>query len=272
VSSAAVAYETADGQLVRAPFASGPPIALVPGRTGIGQYAISPNGQSISYLEGNAWHLATPSGDRLLTTLSAVPARGVNPDEDDTYLSFSPDGNYIAFFQTFHTGGSGETAPDQIRRASDGGLVYSTSGMTMAVWSSLPSRLFFRDSSGAMRRWDASAGVSSMLSLRWIGPRSSPDGRWIAYTLRTASGLGTVGLYSVQGNTVTNITPQGRSGVRFLTNDLVFYAGEKACNNCIRPDPTGQAYIYSIAGGSEVTARLSSVLDAWPRSAPSGVG
>ena len=78
------------------------------------------------------------------------------------------------------------TAPDQVRKASDGSLVYSTSSMTMDVWASIPSRLFFRDAAGSVKRWDATAGLSTMLSLHWIRPKASPDGRWIGYTVRTA--------------------------------------------------------------------------------------
>ncbi|TMD36634.1 MAG: hypothetical protein E6I89_10975 [Chloroflexi bacterium] len=273
MSASAVAYVTPESQIVEAQLAGGP-TTLVAGFGGgvvsSGQFAVSPDGRSVTYLDVNAWHLVGPSGNRVLTTLPAVPGRGINPDEDDSFLSYSPDGQYIALFQTFHTGGTGETAPDQIRRASDGSLVYSTSGMTMAVWASVPSRLFFRDSSGNVHRWDPTTGLSSMISLRWVRPHSSPDGRWIAYTFRTTSGLGGVGFYSVQANSVQNTSPPGRSGVRFLTNDLVWYAGEKACTTtCIQPPPTGVTYIYSIAGASEITSRLASVYDAWPHvSAP----
>src|SRR5207247_41012 len=144
-----------------------------------------------------------PAPARNLCTFdAAAPGRGISPDEDDSFLSFSPDGQYIAYFQTFHTGGSGATAPDQVRRASDGSLVYSTSGVTMAVWASLPSRLFFRDGPGNVRRWDASAGATSMTSLHWVRPHQSPDGRWIAYVYRVAGGLGAIGFYSVQANSV----------------------------------------------------------------------
>ncbi len=270
ISASAIAYVTPDSQIVEAQLAGGPTSLLATFSGGVltsGQFSISPDGRSMTYLDVNAWHLVSPSGNRVLTTLPAVPGRGINPDEDDSFLSYSPDGQYIALFQTFHVGGSGETAPDQIRRASDGSLVYSTSGMTMAVWASVPSRLFFRDSSGNVHRWDPTTGLASMTSLHWIRPHSSPDGRWIAYTFRTTSGLGGIGFYSVQANSVQNTSPPGRSGVRFLTNDLVWYVGEKACTANCGPQlttPTGVTYIYSIAGASEVTSRLAFVYDAWP--------
>ena len=275
VGATQVAYETASNELIEADLVSGGTIlvATFGGGLGSGQYSASPDGHSITYLDGNAWHLVTSSGNKVLTTLPAVTGRGVNPDEDDLFLRYSPDGQYIALVQTFHTGGTGATAPDQVRKASDGSLVYSTSGMTMGVWASVPSRLFFRDSGGTVHRWDPSAGLSAMLPLHWIGPKASPDGRWIAYTFRTSSGLGGVGFYSVQGNSVSNTTPPGRSGVRFLTNDLVFYIGEQACSTCFGglPTPTGVTYIYDIAGTSEVVSRLSNVYDAWPHVTSAGL-
>lgn len=274
VSATQVAYETGSNQLIKVDLATGSTTLLAgSGASGSRQFAASPDGRSITYLDGNAWHLITPSGDRLLTTLPPVPGRGVNPDEDDSFLSFSPDGLYIALVQTFHVGGTGATAPDQVRKATDGSLVYSTSGMTMGVWASVPSRLFFRDSAGTVHRWDPSSGLSSMLPLHWIQPRSSPDGRWIAYTFRTSSGLGGIGLYSVQANSVSNTTPPGRSQARFLSNDLVWYIGERACSTCLggQPTPTGVTFIYEIAGAAEVVSRLSGVLDAWPHSTPPGL-
>jgi WD40-like Beta Propeller Repeat len=272
VNGSTVVYVTADNKIIEAPL-SGNSTTTVASFSGSvltsGQYAISPDGRSIAYIDGNAWHLVGSSGNRVLTTLPGVPGRGINQDEDDSFLGFSPDGQYIAFFQTFHTGGTGETAPDQIRRVSDGSLVYATSGMTMAVWASVPSRLFFRDATGILHRWDPAAGSSSMGSLHWIRPRSSPDGRWIAYSFPTTSGVHGVGFYSVQANAQQNTSPPGRSGVAFLTNDLVWYAGEKPCTaNCELGSaamPSGVTYIYSIAGASEITSRLASVYDSWPR-------
>jgi len=275
VSATQVAYETASNELIEADLTTGNTtlIATFGGGLGSGQYAVSPDGKSVTYLDGNTWHLVTASGNKTLTTLPAVPGRGVNPDEDDIFLRYSPDGLYITLVQTFHTGGTGATAPDQVRKASDGSLVYSTTGMTMGVWASVPSRLFFRDSAGTVHRWDPSTGLSTMLALHWIGPKSSPDGRWIAYTFRTSSGLGGVGFYSVQANSVSNTSPPGRSGVRFLTNDLVWYIGERACSTCFggQPTPTGVTYIYDIAGTSEVVSRLSAVFDAWPHMTTPGL-
>jgi len=275
VSASVVAYETSDNQIIKADLASGATTVLATYASGFGsgQYAISPDGVSVTYVDGNTWRVKGPQLTKLLSTLPAAPSRGVNPDEDDSFLRYSPDGQYIALIQTFHTGGSGETAADQVRRASDGSLVYSTSGMTMAVWASVPSRLYFRDATGNVHRWDPSGGLSSMLAAHWIRPRSSSDGRWIAYTFRTTGSLGGIGFYSVQSNTIANTSPPGRSGVAFLTNDLVWYIGEKACATCFGglPTPTGVTFIYDIAGAAEVASRLASVADAWPHTTTPGL-
>lgn len=269
VGATTVAYETTANEIVKADLSSEMATVLATYTSGFdsGQYAFSSDGKLMTYLDSNAWHLVGPSGNRVLSTLPAAPGRGISPTSDDSFLRFSPDGLYVAYFQTFHTGGTGETAPDQIRRASDGALVYSTSGATMAVWASVPSRLFFRDGGNTIKRWDASGGVSTMTTLGWIRPNASPDGRWIAYTFTAAGGVGGIGFYSVQANSVSNTTPPGRSGVHFLTNDLVWYIGEKACTTCFggQPAPTGVTYIYSIAGASEITSRLATVNDAWPK-------
>jgi hypothetical protein len=268
VTGTEVAYETAEHQIVKETMGGSAAVlaTYTPGFDS-GQYAFSPDGRLMTYLDSNAWHLVGPAGDRILTTLPAAPGRGVSPTSDDSYLRFSPDGRYIAYFQTFHVGGTGETAPDQIRRSGDGGLVYSTSGATMAVWASVPSRLFFRDSTNHIKRWDASGGVSSMTTLGWIRPDASPDGRWIGYTFQAPGGVNGIGFYSVQANSVVNTTPPGRSGARFLTSDLVWYVGEKACATCFggMPTPTGVTYIYSIASASEITSRLAAVDDVWPK-------
>jgi Tol biopolymer transport system component len=268
VSGTTVAYETGDNQIIEADLAGSATTLLATYSAAFdsGQYAFSPDGKSMTYLDTDGWHLLGQSGNRVLAHLPAAPGRGVSPNQDDSFLAFSPDGQYIAYFQTFHVGGTGATAADQIRKASDGSLVYSTSDATMAVWASVPSRLFFRTSAGAVKRWDPSAGVSSVTSEPWVRPKASPDGRWIAYTFPASGGVGAVGFFSVQANAVQHKLTAGRSGPRFLSNDLVWYIGERACTTCFggQPQSTGVTYIYSIAGASEVTSRLASVSDAWP--------
>lgn len=272
VSATTVAYETADNQIIKATAgASGTTVMANFTTYGSGQYAFSPDGNALTYLDGSAWRMVDASGNHLLATLPAATAHPSVPDQDSIFLGFSPDGLYVALVQTWRVGGSGASAPDQVRKVKDGSLVYSTSGMTMATWASVPSRLYFRDSAGAVKRWDATAGEIPMLSVKWIEPQASPDGRWIAYTVRGLSGLGAIGLYSVQGNSVTTITASGRAGVHFVSNDLIFYFGETACTGCAAPTPANVAYIYDIAGAQEVISRLASVYDSWPHTTPAGI-
>jgi len=118
VTGSKVAYETADNQIIVADLAGGATALVATYSSGFdsGQYAISAEGRSVTYLDTDGWHLVSPSGHRILATLPAAPGRGVSANQDDSFLGFSPDGQYIAYFQTFHVGGTGATAPDQIRK------------------------------------------------------------------------------------------------------------------------------------------------------------
>jgi hypothetical protein len=200
----------------------------------------------------------------------------VNQQNDDFMLAFSPDGLYVALVQTFATTGSGETAPMQVRRVSDGSLVYSGSNATMAVWASVPSRLFFRNPDGGLSRWDPASGPGAeQPSLKWVRPHASPDGRWVAYTIYDSGSLPHAGLYSVQGNSLGPQPAGIRSGALFLNNALLWYQEEAAtgCGLGGCSQPTGNAFIYDIAGGSEAASRITGVFDVWPRvSAPPGLG
>jgi len=134
----------------------------------------------------------------------------------------------------------------------------------------VPSRLFFRNSDGVLSRWDPSTGVSTMQpSLKWTRPRSSPDGRWVAYTIYDGRGYPRVGLYGVQSNTYQLITTQLRSGAQFLNTSLVWYQGEALCggNPCglAATQPSGVTYLYDIGAATESVSRIKSTYDAWPR-------
>jgi hypothetical protein len=245
-----------------------------------GNFDWSPNGAALTYIgpgsAGLTWHLVSGGTDRDLASLPAVPGRGVSLQDDDFMIGFSPDGLYLAMVQTFATGGSGERAPLQVRRVSDGTLVYSATSGTMGVWASVPSRLFFRDTSGAVSSWDPSSGVSGMQgSLKWTRPHASPDGRWITYTIYDAAGHPHVGLYSVQGNSLGPQLAGLRSGALFLNNNLLWYQEESACDCGLagQSQLTGRTFIFDIAAASEAGSRLTGVFDAWPRvTAPPSLG
>jgi hypothetical protein len=270
---------TSPGQITRLDLGAATattPAAWSAGGFGTGNFDWSPDGSALTYIggtsTGSAWHLLAGGRDQVLANLPPVPGRGVSIEDDDWMLAFSPDGLYIAMVETFATGGSGDSSPVQVRRASDGALVYSASSGTMGVWASVPSRLFFRSSAGVVSRWDPSGGVTVMQSaLKWVRPHASPDGRWIAYTTYDSAGHPSVHLYSVQGNSL-GPSPAGlRSGARFLNNNLLFYAEETPCD-CGpggQSQLTGRTFLYDIGGSTESGSRISGVFDAWPRvSAP----
>jgi hypothetical protein len=248
------------------------------GGFGSGIFDWSPDGRSLTYILGSptatAWHLVSGGHDQALASLPPVPGRGVSQQDDDFMLAFSPDGLYLAMVQTFATGGTGDSAPFQVRRTSDGGLVYSATSGTMAAWASVPSRLFFRSAAGVLSRWDPSTGVSVMQSsLKWVRPHASQDGRWIAYTIYDSAGHPRAALYSVQGNSL-GPSPSGlRSGALFLNNNLVWYQEESPCDCGLggQSQTTGRAFLYDIAANTESGSRLTGVYDAWPRvAAPPG--
>ncbi|HEY8680187.1 MAG TPA: hypothetical protein VIN01_03965 [Candidatus Dormibacteraeota bacterium] len=263
----------APGKIVRLDLASGTATDVASwarGGFGSGLFDWSPDGRSLTYIAGSAtataWHLVAGGRDQVLASLPPVPGRGVSQD-DDFAVAFSPDGLYLAMVQTFATGGTGDSAPVQVRRTSDGGLVYSATSGTWGAWASVPSRLFFRDAVGVVSRWDPGSGVSVMQSsLKWTHPHASPDGRWIAYTIYDGSGHPHVALYSVQGNSLGPAPIGLRSNAQFLNNTLVWYQEEAACDcGLTQSQPTGHTFIYDIGASGESVSRITGLFDAWPR-------
>jgi hypothetical protein len=156
-----------------------------------GLHAWSPDRGFLAYVasESNsvALHILSGGGDRVVATMGPVPGRGPNPNEDDSYLAFSPDGAYFALVQTFT--GSGDQL--QVRRTIDGSLAFSLSKGTMATWGSTGSRLFYlMPASSLVQVWDSTAGVSQAIpqQLSWIRPRADAGDDNIAFTVRDSAG------------------------------------------------------------------------------------
>src|SRR5947209_5769340 len=157
-----------------------------------GLHAWSPDRGFLAYVtsdgSGVALHVVSGGGDRVIASYGSVPGRGFNPNEDDSYLAFSPDGAYIAFVQTFTNSGD----QLQVRRTIDGTVAFSLARATMATWGSTGSRLYFRQpGSGLVQQWDSSAGVSQAFgqSLSWIRPRAAPGAdTTLAFTVRDSAG------------------------------------------------------------------------------------
>lgn len=212
-------------------------------------------------------HLLSGGGDRVVATLGPVPGRGLNPTEDDYFLGFSSDGQYFAFVQTFTSSGDHL----QIRRSSDGGLVYTQATATMATWSSIGSNLYFRQpNSAVIEVWDPSAGVARAFPqlLAWIRPRPDAGADNIAFTVRDSSGTPHVWLYGSGGRSGGQLTGV-RSSPVFLTPVLIFYLEEAPCgSNCgIGPavQPDGHTFVYDTGRQAETASTISQVLGSWPR-------
>ena len=236
-----------------------------------GMHAWSPGRELLAYLtsdtNGVSLHLLSGGGDRVVTSLGAIPGRGVSPTEDDFYLAFSPDGSYFALEQTFTPTG----AHRQIRKSTDGTLAYSEPAATMATWGGSGNKLYFRHpASATIYAWDPAGGRTQPIaqSLPWIKPVADAGDDYLAYTVRDVAGTPHVVLHVHGARTGTQL-PGVRSSPVFLNATTIFYLEEAPCGtNCgIGPStqPTGKTLTYDISRSAEATSTIFSVLATWPR-------
>ncbi len=237
-----------------------------------GLHAWSPDLSTLVYVTSDAAavnvHLLTGAGDRVLATYGAVPGRGVNPNEDDAFIAFSPDGGFFTLEQTFT--GSG----DHLVVWSRSGSVFSQPSATMATWGSTGSKLYFRQpNASVVYVWDSTgpAGNRSQAlgqQLAWIRPRADAGDDYLAFTVRDSSGIPHVWLYG-HGGRAGGLLPNQRSTPSFLNTGTVFLIEEAPCGaNCgLGPatQPDGKTFIYNIATQTETSSTIASVLGAWPR-------
>jgi Tol biopolymer transport system component len=237
-----------------------------------GLHAWSPDRGFLAYVASDssavALHLLSGGGDRVVATLGAVPGRGTNPNEDDSFLGFSPDGAYFALVQTFTSSGD----QLQVRRTIDGGLAFSLATGTMATWGSTGSRLYFRQPSSSMIQvWDSAAGVSQAFGqqLSWIRPRAAVAGDdTLAFTVRDSAGTPHTWMYSHNGRSGGQL-PNVRSTPLWLNSTTFLYIEEAACgSNCgIGPawQPDGKSFTFDTAAQAETASHISAAYGAWPR-------
>ena len=236
-----------------------------------GLHAWSPDRGFLAYVASDSsavsLHLLSGGGDRVVTTMGAVPGRGVNPNEDDSYLAFSPDGGYFALVQTFTSSGD----QLQVRRTTDGSSVFSLPKGTMASWGSNGSRLFYRQPGSTMvQSWDSSAGVSQAFGqqLAWIKPRADAGDDNLAFTVRDSAGQPHVWLYGHGGRSGGQL-PGARSSPVWINSTSFLYLEEAACTtNCgIGPawQPDLKTFTVDTALQSETASRIAQVYGAWPR-------
>lgn len=236
-----------------------------------GLHAWSPDRGFLAYVTSDSTsvtlHLLSGGGDRVVATMGAVPGRGFNPSEDDSYLAFSPDGAYFALVQTFT--GFGDQL--QVHRTIDGTIAFSLAKGTMATWGSTGSKLYYRmPSSSVVQVWDSSAGVSQAFGqqLSWIQPRAAAGADDLAFTVRDSAGTPHVWLY-VNGGRSAGQLPNIRSSPVWLNSTSFFYLEEAACSpNCgIGPpwQPDGKTFTFDTAAQAETSSRIIVVYGAWPR-------
>jgi hypothetical protein len=235
-----------------------------------GLHAWSPHRDLLVYLVSDAsgvdLHFLSGGGDRVVTSLGAVPGRGISVTEDDAYLEFSPDGAFFALEQTFATG-----PKLQIRKATTGAIAYSQPSATMATWGSVGSKLYFRhQQSGTIYAWDSVTNVVTQpigQSLLWVKPRADAGDDYLVFTVRDATGAPHVWLYGHGGRSGTQL-PNVRSSPQFLTASQVFYISETPCGVNCGPGPAtlpdGKTFIYDISHQLEVASTIMTVYATWP--------
>ena len=236
-----------------------------------GLHAWSPDRGFLAYIASDSsavnLHMLSGGGDRVVASLGAVPGRGVNPNEDDAYLAFSPDGAYFALVQTFTSSGD----QLQVRRTIDGSLAFSLGKGTMATWGSVGSRLYYRQpSSSLVQVWDSTAGVSQAFGqqVAWIRPRADAGDDNLAFTVRDSAGMPRVWTYG-HGGRSGGLLPNPRSSPAWLNTTTFFYVEEAACGSTCGIGPAWQpdhnTFTYDISAQAETASRITAVYGAWPR-------
>ncbi len=236
-----------------------------------GLHAWSPDRGFLAYVASDAsavnLHLLSGGGDRVVATLGSVPGRGANPNEDDAYLGFSPDGAYFAFVQTYSSSGDHL----QIRHTQDGSLAYSQPLGTMATWGSSGSVLYFRKPvSSVISLWDPSGVVTQAFGqqLSWIQPRADAGDDNLAFTVRDTAGTPHVWLYGHGGRSGGQL-PNVRSSPVWLNTTAFFYVEEAPCGTACGPGPAtqpdGKTFTVDLGQQAETASKISQVLGAWPR-------
>ena len=238
----------------------------------------SPDGTSVAYV--------APTGDpqikevRLLRdgrstfvySFSLPGESGCLPrvcsDKVESKLSFSPNGAFLSFVQSY-------VQPTSFRLwTSDGKLIKSLDGdpATMSVWSG--NALYWRTDKGVVRWLDGSESLV-LPGVAWVRPHGSPAGGQIVYETRD-SGVGTahVFLFDTASGKVRELA-KSRSEPFYLNSHLIWYKQERPCASDERypcgPDvttiETGKTFIYDLTDNTETESVIDAVWDAWPHAA-----
>jgi hypothetical protein len=204
--------------------------------------------------------------------VALVPAisfggRGGSPD-DELLVAFSPDGQYVAFVDTF-------VARLQIFRTADGVAVYTApSGgaggfRTMGTWVHNGDTFYFRNNSGVYD-WDSVHGIGTFLpGVHWSNPDFSGSDATVAYSVTAADGTPHVEARSLSNGSVV-ATPAWRAVAAFLSENIILTEVEQACppdSICNGYVPAGKNAVFHL--DTHADASLSTpgwiVASFWPR-------
>jgi Tol biopolymer transport system component len=268
-SATEISYETphdyTSGRLLRTDLITQATQTFATAQTGnIDAWDWSPDGKTLAYFaEGQLWLKVGNQAAASIASYKSQPGRG-GGWADEIAIRFSPSGKY---FVAVHT----VTIPltFEIRRASDGGLVWSSSSAnfgaagfaTMGIWSRQVDQLLFRDGT-SVREWHPSGTITTLVpGLKWISPSISPDGQKVAYTVLDPTTFHLrVELLDLQTLRV-RLLSSDRWNAMFASNDLLLYgrAGVQI--------PDRGTLAYDLNTGVETKLPFDILLDVWPAKA-----
>jgi WD40-like Beta Propeller Repeat len=245
--------------------------------------AWSPDGTTVAYLvytEEPANRLWIKVGDATPTALTPpIPLFGRDGSiNDQLAVRFSSDGKYLLMVDTW-VSGAAPSSPDQatvqVRSMPDGRLVWvppsalQASGgkggpfITMAAWSHLSNRLYYRDSTG-IHTWDSPSTVGDLApGLVWLAPSISPDDRVIAY-MAYVDGQPRIEIRNLASGSTRNVP--GTTGYPTMLTNSSIYGRHMAPNDQMGPpylETTG--FEFDLQTGQEVEVpNLPGLVDTWP--------
>ena len=246
-------------------------------------FAWSPDGNRLTYISSNRWHVRSATDDVVLSALGNDLGYNFNPDVTSRMVGFSADGQYVALDQSIasapkkNADGSFSMqagALFKVVRLSDTKLVYSRKNGTMAAWAGGGAHLYFRVDSG-LAEWDPINGARLVVpGLAWINPVAGADAMRIAFETVNAKGNHFAGQLRLTDQTLQAIplSKLPRMNVTFLNPTLVWYAGESACSGLCPgygetsdgPPLSGRTYLHDLITGSISPSVDTAVVDSWP--------
>ena len=241
-------------------------------------YAWNPEGTMLTYVTDDhqgapdslQWHILSPAGDRTVATLS------IGEDSCDitfegpsrTFLAFSPDSRYVGFARPpWGPYRPEDSLPFQVRRVSDGKLVFSQSTTAPTFWLGNAANLFIQNHL-SLQEWDPSGHLQDVVTdanhWRLINPVPGPDGKNVLFSDQSLDH--SVGMFSpwsldLSSRTNRQLAYKEGYGVSFLTPTLVWFAAIQHGGYC--PDPT-KPYVYDFADGTVTPSIITRFFDSWP--------